>query len=214
MIKASYTHYELEFKTPVGTSRGEMSHRDSWFIFLWDDEEKNPKPGIGECAPLPGLSKDKIPSINKLLKKFQKSPEEKEKWLGSNTNKFPAVKAGIEMAYIDYEMGGNRILFPSDFTERKDYIPINGLIWMGDPEFMREQIDEKLDQGFKCIKLKIGAKNFDEELKLIEYIRERYDQNEVSIRVDANGAYNINEAIEVTEQLAKYEVHSIEQPLQ
>ncbi|HBL76057.1 MAG: o-succinylbenzoate synthase [Bacteroidetes bacterium GWF2_42_66] len=207
-MKARFKKYTLQFHRPAGTSRGTYNTRDSWFIFL----EENGKTGIGECAPLPGLSLENPEEMNgKLIQVcediefFSKNIQELIEW--------PSIQFGLETAFFDLKNGGRRILFPSDFTEGKRGIPINGLIWMGNPEYMQQQIREKLEQGFRCIKLKIGAIDFETELALLKNIRKEFSAKEIILRVDANGAFKPEEALEKLKQLAELEIHSIEQPV-
>jgi O-succinylbenzoate synthase len=105
-------------------------------------------------------------------------------------------------------------LFPSMFTEGQDAISINGLVWMGNPDFMMQQLEEKLASGFHCIKMKIGAIDFDAEMGLLKLIRSRFRESEITIRVDANGAFTPQNALQKLEEISKYQVHSIEQPIQ
>jgi o-succinylbenzoate synthase len=127
---------------------------------------------------------------------------------------FPSIQFGVEMAFLSLQSKTTFELFPSDFTNGKSDMLINGLVWMGDPDFMKTQIEEKLAHGFTCIKLKIGAIDFEKELELLRYIRQHFDANTIEIRVDANGAFISNEALDKLHQLAVFELHSIEQPIQ
>lgn len=207
-MKAHVKKYDLHFKRPAKTSRGEFLVRAVWFLFL----EEGGKIGIGECAPLPGLSTETPEEVETLLKEicanpvfFVENPEA--------TKDVSSVHFAFETALLDLQSGGCQILFPSDFTEGKKGIPINGLIWMGEPEFMLQQIQEKLDAGFRCIKLKISSLNFEKEMEILESIREKYDAGQVTLRVDANGAFDPNEATEKLKRLAQFDIHSIEQPI-
>ena len=207
-MKARFKKYTLQFHRPAGTSRGSYNTRDSWFLFL----EENGKTGIGECAPLPGLSLENPLEMNEKLNEvcngidfFSKTIQELKNW--------PSIQFGLETALLDLRNGGKRILFPSDFTEGNRGIPINGLIWMGSPEYMQKQIREKLEQGFRCIKMKIGAIDFENELELLKSIRKEFSEKEITLRVDANGAFKPSEALEKLKRLAELEIHSIEQPV-
>jgi len=207
-MKAHFKKYNLQFKRPAKTSRGEYRVRNVWFLFL----EENGKTGIGECAPLPGLSNETPEEVETLLKEicvnpsyFIENPE--------STQNISSVRFALETALPDLQNGGRQILFPSDFTEGKQGIPINGLIWMGEADFMLEQIREKLEAGFRCIKLKIGSLNFDKELEILKSIRQKYDSNQITLRVDANGAFSPDGAIEKLQKLEQFELHSIEQPI-
>lgn len=209
MIKASYQKYVLNFKRPSGTSRGVLTEKETWFIIL----EKEGKKGIGECGILRTLSIDDRPDY-----------EEKLKWVCENIHlgkdklweallEFPSIQFGIEQAFLSLEAENPLLLFPSEFTNGQKSIFINGLVWMGDEVFMKQQIDEKLANGFKCIKLKIGAIDFQKELDLLRFIRSNFDAEIIEIRVDANGAFDLNLALDKLNQLTGFELHSIEQPI-
>lgn len=208
-MKATYQKYMLHFKRPSGTSRGVLNEKETWFIIL----EENGKKGIGECGILRGLSADDRPDY-----------EAKLQWVCSNIQlgkdelweallEFPSIQFGVEMAFQSLDSENPFELFPSEFINGKKNIAINGLVWMGDQEFMRQQIEEKLAQGFTCIKLKIGAIDFQKELDLLRFIRQNFDEKTIEIRVDANGAFNSNEALDKLNQLSGYKLHSIEQPI-
>jgi O-succinylbenzoate synthase len=209
MMKASFKKYTLHFKTASGTSRGIYTTRDSWFIFLNDGINI----GIGECAPLPDLSMEspkkmgtKLLQVCNEIGYFSSFPDELNAW--------SSIRFGIESALLDLKNGGNRILFPSDFTRGDQGIPINGLIWMGTPEFMNKQIRTKLEAGFRCIKMKIGALDFDTEFELLKAIRSEFSPEEITLRVDANGAYSFRVALENLKRLSDLQIHSIEQPIE
>jgi o-succinylbenzoate synthase len=207
-MKAHFKKYEMRFKRSAKTSRGEYRVRNVWFLFL----EENGKTGIGECAPLPGLSTETPEEVETLLKEICVNPSYFIENLDSTQN-ISSVRFALETALPDLQNGGRQILFPSDFTEGKQGIPINGLIWMGEADFMLEQIREKLEAGFRCIKLKIGSLNFDKELEILKSIRQKYDSNQITLRVDANGAFSPDGAIEKLQKLEQFELHSIEQPI-
>ncbi len=203
-MKANWTKRTLHFKEPAGTSRGIMETRDVWYITLYQDG----KTGIGECAPLPGLSLDDFDLIESKLGEICKNPEVFLNDL-SQLSEFPSIRFGLELAYLDLVNGGGQNYYGS-FNS----ININGLIWMGDAEFMVRQVEEKLSEGWKCIKLKIGAIDFDKELDILKSIRSKFKKDELELRVDANGAFTKNDVHEKLEQLSKLDLHSIEQPIQ
>lgn len=207
-MKAKFLKYNLQFKRPAGTSRGIYKTRPVWYLLV---EEKN-KMGIGECAPLPGLSKETPEQVENLLSEICKNPEKyiKNPQLCSQ---IPSVLFALETASLDLQNGGSQELFASEFTKGKSDIPINGLIWMGEIEYMKSQIQEKLDAGFTCLKLKIGALNFEKELQLLKSIRKDYPKEQLTLRVDANGAFSVNDASEKLEKLSRLHIHSIEQPI-
>ena len=207
-MKASFKKYTLHFKQASGTSRGVYTTRDSWFIFLNDGTHT----GIGECAPLPDLSVDDLKKMStKLLQVceeigyFIQFAEELRTW--------PSIRFGLETALLDLKNGGQQKLFPSAFTLGEQGIPINGLIWMGAPEFMKQQVRAKLDAGFRCIKMKIGALDFETEFSLLKAIREEFSPEEITLRVDANCAYSYQTALENLKRLSDLHIHSIEQPI-
>ena len=208
-MKATYHKYILDFKRPSGTSRGVMTEKETWFIVL----EQYGKKGIGECGILRGLSIDD-----------RSDYEEKLKWTCDNIHlgkdqlwealiEFPSIQFGVEMAFQSLVSETPFLLFPSDFTNGIKSILINGLVWMGEEAFMKQQIEEKLAQGFRCIKLKIGAIDFDKELQLLRFIREHFTPEQVEIRVDANGAFESTLALDKLTQLSEFKLHSIEQPI-
>lgn len=209
-MKATYHKYLLDFKRPSGTSRGVLTHKETWFIVL----EENGKKGIGECGILRGLSCDDRDDYEEKLKWTCQNIHLGEEQLWHELIEFPSIQFGVEMAFKSVESENPFILFPSDFTNSTKSIPINGLVWMGDEQFMKDQIEEKLAQGFHCIKLKIGAIDFQKELDLLAFIRQNFDAKTIEIRVDANGAFDKSLALNKLNQLAGYEIHSIEQPIQ
>lgn len=208
-MKATYHKYLLNFKKPSGTSRGVLTQKETWFIVL----EDNGKKGIGECGILRGLSIDDRDDYEETLKWTCQNIHLGEEQLWQELIEFPSIQFGIEMAFKSLESENPFILFPSDFTNSIKSIPINGLVWMGDEQFMKAQIEEKLAQGFYCIKLKIGAIDFQKELDLLAFIRQNFDAKTIEIRVDANGAFDESLALDKLNQLAGYEIHSIEQPI-
>jgi len=209
-MKASYHRHELQFKRPSGTSRGVLKTKETWFIRI----ENKGNYGIGECGILRGLSVDDRPDY-----------EEKFNWTCQNIQlgkdrlleeliEFPSIQIGVEMAFISLASKNPHVLFPSDFTTGNSGITINGLIWMGEFDFMKQQIEEKLAKGFTCVKLKIGAINFADELTLLKKIRNQFSEKEVELRVDANGAFHPNDALEKLKRLSEFNLHSIEQPIE
>lgn len=209
MIRATYSKHVLNFKTPSGTSRGVLKTKETWFLKL----ENNSKVGIGECPVFRGLSFDDTPDYEQKLDWACKNIHLGLEHLLLELIHYPSIQFGLEQAFLGLKSETPFQLFPSKFTEGKRNIPINGLVWMGEKEFMKKQIRQKLDEGFDCIKLKIGAIDFDEELGLLAAIRKEYSAEDISVRVDANGAFKPNEALEKLKRLSQYELHSIEQPI-
>jgi o-succinylbenzoate synthase len=211
MYQAYFKKHTLRFKQPSGTSRGILTEKASWFIFLSNDQ--NPGiTGVGECGPLAGLSiDDRLDFETKLAEVCS----DVDKYINKNEilPDFPSIHFGLETAFLDYINGGKKILFPSAFTEGDDSVSINGLVWMGNFESMLKQVREKIEAGFTCIKLKIGAINFEDELKLLRWIRKDFSSAQIEIRVDANGAFKPEEALEKLKHLSEFQLHSIEQPI-
>lgn len=212
----------LKFRFDAGTSRGVLKTRTVYWIKAFDPQ--NPTIiGWGEAAPLINLSLDDRPDFEDYLEmelreiertKFEFDSDlilKKLKELVSSA--FPSIRFGLEVALLDLIQGGKKQIFPGSFFDRADPIPINGLIWMGSKEFMAEQIEEKLSQGFSCIKMKIGAIDFEQEYALLSQIRKRFSKAQITLRVDANGAFSPLEANEKLERLASLDLHSIEQPI-
>lgn len=209
-MKATYHKYILQFKRPSGTSRGVMTKKETWFIIL----EKEDKKGIGECGILRGLSVDDRPDYEEKLQWTCANIHLGENQLWEALMEFPSIQFGVEMAFRSLASENPFLLFPSEFTNGEKSIPINGLVWMGEESFMKHQIEEKLAAGFRCVKLKIGAIDFDKELQLLGYIRQYFTPEQVEIRVDANGAFDKTLALYKITQLAGFKIHSIEQPIQ
>ena len=209
-MKATYHKYILNFKRPSGTSRGVMTEKETWFIVLEQDGKK----GIGECGILRGLSIDDRPDYEEKLQGTCDNIQLEKDQLWEALLEFPSIQFGVEMAFQSLVSESPFLLFPSDFTNGAKSILINGLVWMGEEAFMKQQIEEKLAQGFTCIKLKIGAIDFDKELQLLRFIREHFTPEQVEIRVDANGAFDEISALDKLTQLSEFKLHSIEQPIQ
>jgi len=212
MLSGTYTKHTLIFKRPSGTSRGVLTEKNSWYIIILDPEQPEKK-GIGECGIIPGLSIDDRPGLEDRIKEVVAGMNDYQYLPDEELKDFPSIRFGLETALKDLETGGQRLLYPSDFTENKTGMPINGLIWMGAPEFMRQQIIEKIEAGFRCIKLKIGVIRFEEELELLKLIRKEFSEKELELRVDANGAFSPEEAPEKLKRLSELGLHSIEQPI-
>ncbi len=208
-MQATYRKYILKFKRPSGTSRGVLTTKETWFLILTEGNKK----GIGECGILRSLSIDDRPDYEEKLKWVCDNIRLGRDMLWESLHDFPSIQFGVEMAFKSLEAKDPFILFPSGFTKGNAGIPINGLVWMGEKAYMKDQISEKLAQGFNCIKLKIGAIDFQAELDLLQYIRSEFSSTEIEVRVDANGAFSPAEALEKLKRLSAYEIHSIEQPI-
>ena len=202
----------LHFKQPAGTSRGVYTERRIWLVTVTDGSAV----GIGECAPLPKLSCDVIPNYAEVLRHFCDEVERTGEIPYEALRDYPSMLFGLETALYEVRRKkeeGRDVLFDTPFSRGEVGIPINGLVWMGTFDEMRERIEQKLEQGFRCVKLKIGAIDFDAELELIKQIRGRFSHHEVELRVDANGAFRFDEALYKLELLSQYALHSIEQPI-
>lgn len=209
MIVATYQKYILDFKQASGTSRGVLTQKETWFLILGH----NGKKGIGECGILRGLSIDDRPDYEEKIKWVCDNIHLGKQKLYDSLTEFPSMQFGVEMAFLSLESENPLELFPSDFTKNAQSIPINGLVWMGEPAFMKEQIEQKIAEGFNCIKLKIGAIDFNKELELLQLIRTHFDAKTIEIRVDANGGFSPDEALSKLKQLHPFDLHSIEQPI-
>ena len=208
-MKAHYKKHILEFKTPSGTSRGILKTKQAWFIVL----ENNGELGVGECGMLRGLSIDDRPDFEQTLQWVCANIHLREQQLYDALTEFPSIQMGLEIAFRSLAAHDPFQIYPSAFTKGEASIAINGLIWMGDKDFMSKQISSKLKEGFSCIKMKIGAINFDTELALLKSIRQEFSASEIEIRVDANGAFDPKNALEKLKQLSDLDLHSIEQPI-
>lgn len=211
-LKAYCKKHVLNFKQPAGTSRGVM-HQKECFIIYVEYVNYPGTIGIGECSPLWGLSIDPKEDYESLLRDICEDINNYKAWMFDRLIDYPSIYFGLEMALKDLEQGGTRKLFPSAFTAGSKSIEINGLVWMGDIEFMEEQIQNKLDDGYDCIKLKIGSLNFEDEISLLREVRSKYPKEQLNIRLDANGAFSIKEALVKLERLSEFDIHSIEQPI-
>ena len=208
------TERVLHFKQPATTSRGTYNTRKIWLIHLDDGVCK----GIGECAPLPDLSCDAGPDYATMLDLFCQSFCETGEIDYDAMRTYPSMLFGLETAVLSLKSSRlsppiSHPLFDTAFSRGEEGIPINGLVWMGDYDEMLKRMEEKLEKGFRCVKLKIGAIDFQQELDLIKRIRDRFSFHEVELRLDANGAFPYEEALYKLELLSQYAIHSIEQPI-
>lgn len=210
--QASYQAYQLHFKEPGGTSRGVLLSKMSYFVTVWRTGFPEIR-GVGECSILPGLSPDDKPNLTEMLDWCCSNVNEIEGDYHDRLMEWPAIRFAFEMAFRDLELGGRRIYFDSEFLNGSRGISINGLIWMGNIEEMSKRIRQKLNDGYNCLKLKIGALNFEEEHALLKGLRKQFDPQTLELRVDANGAFTPETAPAILENLAKLSIHSIEQPI-
>jgi len=208
-MKATYKKHILTFKKSGGTSRGILTQKETWFLILMDGDQT----GIGECAMFSGLSMDDGAEYETQLQWVCDHIDSGLETLLSTLVMFPSIQFGLEQAFRSLASQDPFILFPSEFTKQGKPISINGLIWMGNKAFMEEQISQRIADGFRCIKLKIGALDFNTELDLLKGIRERFTPDEIELRVDANGAFGKEDVFFKLEELSKLDIHSIEQPV-
>ncbi|WET51290.1 o-succinylbenzoate synthase [Chryseobacterium indologenes] len=206
-MKASYFKYVLEFKRPSGTSRGVLLDKETFILEI----SENGKKGTGECAIFRGLSFDDRPNYEEKLQWLCENINQNQDILKEELKDFPSIWFGYEQAIQNLKFGDN-FYFPSEFTEGKSAITINGLIWMGDVGYMEEQILDKLEKGFHCIKLKIGV-DWKSEHSILQELRTKFSKDQLELRVDANGGFSKDEAVIVLQQLADLHIHSIEQPV-
>lgn len=227
-MKFTITKHTFIFKRPSGTSRGILTDKSSWFLTIWDESQAQIT-GKGECSIIEGLSPDfiderqyenKIRELTSALNDIELN-QLSEEWILNTFHKsvpeslnYPSILFGIESALLDLLNKGRGTIFSNSFTSGTRKIPINGLVWMGNVSFMKEQIAEKIAAGFKTIKMKIGAIDFESELAVLREIRNNYSSDEITLRVDANGAFSRDKIKPVLDQLAELEIHSIEQPIQ
>ncbi|MDP2237580.1 MAG: o-succinylbenzoate synthase [Bacteroidales bacterium] len=212
MLQARYIQHNLIFRQAAGTSRGVLTTKESWILILYNSE--NPDVfGLGECSLIPRLSPDPFIGYEQELNKLCQNIQDHEKWTVQQGKSFPSIRFGLETALLDLKKGGRRTLFSNKFSAGERGIPINGLVWMGSPDFMKKQIIEKIEAGFNCIKIKVGAINFEEEISLLAFIRKQFSAGEISIRLDANGAFGPSDVFEKLKQLSAFKIHSIEQPV-
>jgi O-succinylbenzoate synthase len=217
-VHAGFFKKVFRFNFKARTSRGLMKDKSSWFIKI-QDRDKPMVFGLGECGPLPGLSADDRPDFEEALAGIidqinASSFDGSDLQAVRNFVKpgFPSIAFGLETALLDFQNGGKRIIYDNGFV-RGQPIPINGLIWMGDMDFMMDQINKKIAGGFKCLKLKVGGLDFDRECDILSYIRRKYFREDIVIRLDANGALKIDEVLYKLDEMAKFNIHSIEQPI-
>ena len=210
-IKCSFEKSRLYFKQPARTSRGSYPVRDVWYVKIQSEEQPD-RFGIGECAPLPDLSCDALPDYEQILSNACRNLEQKGFLNIENFRPYPSILFGLETAIRHYEVG-SFALWDTPFSRGEKGIAINGLIWMDDYPNMLKQIEAKLSAGFRCIKLKIGAIEFEEELDLLKYIRKKFSVEDLELRVDANGAFSPKDAPDKLKRLAELDIHSIEQPI-
>ena len=214
MRKITITSKLLHFLQPAGTSRGVYNTRLSFYLKLTSDEQPDVV-GVGECATLPDLSCDAMPpnDYERKLRTFCDEYERTGVIDYEAMRAYPSMLFGLETAVAQFNAKGSLNFFDTSFGRGEEGIPINGLVWMGTFEEMFERLEAKLKAGFRCVKLKIGAIDFDREVQLIRHIRSTFSRKDVELRVDANGGFTSEEALSRMEALVQYDIHSIEQPI-
>jgi len=210
MLRASYITHPLVFRRPAGTSRGILRKKPCWYILLVDRDGCT---GIGEVSFIPGLSVERPEGLEQGLEEFCRRISTGEADPRDSLPEMPGLQFAMATALLDLKNGGSRILHPSAFVKGKEGIVTNGLIWMGDPGYMLRQIGEKLDAGFRVLKMKVGAMSFQDELEMIRAVRREYGPADIEIRLDANGAWDADEATEKLKRLSACHIHSLEQPI-
>ncbi len=209
MLQAEYCSYRLDLRFEARTSRTSMHHKDTYFVKIYDDAEPEVY-GIGECALFRGLSADDCSDYELRLEGVCRNivsltdPED----IGMSSIAF-----GVETAMQDLRNGGRRLIYPGAWADGRSEIVINGLVWMGSAEQMMSRLSRKLEDGFRCVKIKIGGIDFEKELQLLDYVRSAWPADKVDLRLDANGAFSPRDALRRLDRLARYDIHSIEQPV-
>lgn len=209
MKKVKITNKTLHFKQPAGTSRGIYSTRLSHYIEIYDEESG--ERGMGEAAPLPDLGCDRVADYEDILADFCREYVATGRIDYEAMRPYPSMLFALETAHLELTRG--RRFFDTPFSRGEEGIPINGLVWMGSYEEMEQRMLNKMECGFKCIKLKIGAIKWSDELSLIKKIRNRFSKEDIELRVDANGGFTPEEAPGILDELARYDIHSVEQPI-
>lgn len=198
----------MKFKKPALTSRNAFSEREITYVVA----EKKGISGVGECAPLAMLSVDDVPNYNEILNQTIALLNDGAAYEELDLKLFPSVQFGLETALNDLNNGGRHQPFMTSFYKNTP-IKINGLVWMAAIDEMMTEARLKIEQGFRCIKFKVGQHDFDQECKMLEVLRKEYSAFSLEIRLDANGAFHPKEAAEQLRDLARFEIHSIEQPI-
>lgn len=212
MLQARWIERILQPQFELGTSKGPITARTVWYLIVWHDDRPEVR-GIGEAALFPGHSLEFPADVRTKLLELCANTSDWHDRITTDLVDVPCVRFAVEQCLRDLDAGGSKILFPSALTLGREGIPINGLVWMGDQRTMRTRIREQIEGGHRCIKMKIGAIDLDDELALLHTVRKEFSASDLTLRVDANGAFTIRDVRGVLDRLAQLEVHSIEQPL-
>jgi len=208
--RAKFRSFDLKFKSPMETSRGTLSSRKTYILSLLDSEGKT---GLGECSPVPKLSLDAVAGFQFQLKEVCDAVNCGQSYTGLDLRKWPSIKFAFECAELDLTHGGTGVYFQNDFTRGEKRLPLNGLIHMNPFPAMKTQLLAKIHAGFRCIKIKVGALDFDRELEFIGDLRRQCPASTFELRLDANGAFGAEEARQKIDALARFDIHSLEQPI-
>lgn len=212
MIAARWIEHTLQPRFELGTSKGAINARTVWYLLAWDTERPEVV-GIGEAALFPGHSKEFPADVKTKLIELCADTHDWQRRLTTDLVDVPSVRFAVEQCLRDLEVSGTKQLFPSPFLLGHQHIPINGLVWMGDKATMKQRIREQIEKGFTTVKMKIGAIGIDDELDLLRSVRKEFGPDDITLRVDANGAFGPRDAMNVLNRLADMQVHSIEQPV-
>ncbi len=212
MLRARWIERTLTPNFELGTSKGPITARTVWYLIAWDSARPEVQ-GIGEAALFPGHSKEYPADVKVKLIELCERTDNWGQRLTADLVDVPSVRFAVEQCLRDLEAGGTKTLFPSDFTIGRQAIPINGLVWMGDKATMKQRIGQQIDGGYTTVKMKIGAIGIEDELELLRAVRGEFSANDLTLRVDANGAFSAQQAPVILKRLADLRVHSIEQPV-
>jgi o-succinylbenzoate synthase len=212
MLRATWKEITLTPKFELGTSKGPITSRTVWYLITWHSERPEVK-GIGEAALFPGHSKEFPADVRTKLLELCADTSDWSQRVNGDLKDVPSVRFAVEQCLKDLAASGSKVLFPSAFTLGQQGIPINGLVWMGDKSTMKERIRDRIDAGFTTVKMKVGAIGIEDELALLKSVRGEFSAKDITLRVDANGAFDARTAPEVLKRLAELDVESIEQPV-
>ena len=212
MLRARWIERTLEPRFELGTSKGPINARTVWYLIAWHSDRPEVK-GIGEAALFPGHSREFPADVRTKLLELCADTSDWERRSKTDLVDVPSVRFAVEQCLKDLSVGGTKQLFPSEFTLGRKGIPINGLVWMGDKSTMRQRIREQIEGGNRCIKMKIGALGIDDELELLKEVRSEFSAEDLTLRVDANGAFDLRNVRSILDRIAELNVHSIEQPV-
>jgi len=214
--------HTLRFIKPAKTSRGEYIEKTAYLLWIVTETFKV----CGEASPLSDLSVDGKVDFSNIVQPYENQfltfedlHNLLEDWMP-----YPSLRFALYSAILKAKFQANRIAIQqptksqvwieNEFTHGKEGMKINGLVWMNSIDAMYEEAIHKINAGFTCIKLKVGALDFDAECRLIEKIRKQFSPFKVEIRLDANGGFKNGDALFQLEDLKRFNIHSIEQPIQ